>query len=43
MYNNTVSLLPAERMWNMSIPGFGTEDQPHRKSTATEAHKQASV
>lgn len=30
----------AERMWNMTIPGFGVEEQPHRKSAASEAHKQ---
>ena len=30
----------AERMWNMSIPGFGVEEQPHRKSASSEAHKQ---
>ena len=34
------SLPCAERMWNMSIPGFGVEEQPHRKSASSEAHKQ---
>ena len=32
--------LHLERMWNMSIPGFGVEEQPHRKSASSEAHKQ---
>lgn len=32
--------LHLERNWNMRIPGFGTEDQIHNKSCATEAHKQ---
>ncbi|XP_065888916.1 transcription initiation factor TFIID subunit 12-like [Dysidea avara] len=32
--------LHLERNWNMWIPGFGTEEQIHKKSCATEAEKQ---
>lgn len=42
---NTVDIkdvqLHLERNWNMSIPGFGTDElKPYKKSTVTEAHKQ---
>ena len=38
-----IHVLCAERAWNMTIPGFSTEEQhaaPIKKSSATEAHKQ---
>ena len=42
---NTVDIkdvqLHLERNWNMSIPGFGTDDlRPYKRATVTEAHKQ---
>ncbi|KAL0275809.1 UNVERIFIED_CONTAM: hypothetical protein PYX00_003549 [Menopon gallinae] len=42
---NTVDIkdvqLHLERNWNMSIPGFGTDElKPYKRSAVTEAHKQ---
>lgn len=42
---NTVDIkdvqLHLERNWNMSIPGFGTDElKPYKRSAMTEAHKQ---
>eukprot|EP00731_Ephydatia_muelleri_P020270 Em0012g1095a len=32
--------LHLDRAWNMVIPGFGNDERPHKKSSASEAHKQ---